>query len=140
MKLLFENWRKFVAEQDDPNATVLFDPREEPVEDSIPGLSDWLKENERKTKNIIEGLSPLYTWGNRFSIYTGFPTVIGWDWHQTQQREYKTSLINERKNDVNEFYSTLDVSKKINILNKYDVKLVIIGEQEKSYYPNEGYF
>jgi len=99
---------------------------------------NWLKENERKTKNIIEGLSPLYTWGNRFSIYTGFPTVIGWDWHQTQQREYKTSLINERKNDVNEFYSTLDVSKKINILNKYDVKLVIIGEQEKSYYPNEG--
>ena len=99
---------------------------------------NWLKENERKTKNIIEGLSPLYTWGNRFSIYTGFPSVIGWDWHQIQQREYRTSLINERKNDVSEFYSTLDLNQKINILNKYNVELVIVGEQEKVYYPPEG--
>ena len=99
---------------------------------------NWLKENERKTKNIIEGLSPLYTWGNRFSIYTGFPSVIGWDWHQIQQREYRSSLINERKNDVSEFYSTLDLNQKINILNKYNVELVIVGEQEKVYYPPEG--
>ena len=108
-----------------------------PLKDDLDAMN-WLKENERETKNIIEGLSPLYTWGNRFSIYTGFPTVLGWDWHQTQQRGYKTSLINERKNDVNEFYSTLDINKKMSILNKYDVKLVIIGEQEKSYYPTEG--
>ncbi len=99
---------------------------------------NWLRENERKTKNIIEGLSPLYTWGNRFSIYTGFPSIIGWDWHQIQQREYRTSLINERKNDVSEFYSTLDLNQKINILNKYNVELVIVGEQEKVYYPPEG--
>jgi uncharacterized membrane protein len=98
----------------------------------------WLKRNEKVTKNIIEGIAPIYSWGSRFSIYTGFPTVMGWDWHQTQQREYKTSLIQERKNDVNEFYSTTDLATKINILNKYKIEIIILGQLEKSYYPTEG--
>ena len=53
-------------------------------------------------------------------------------------RNGETHRINERKNDVSEFYSTLDLNQKINILNKYNVELVIVGEQEKVYYPPEG--
>ncbi len=98
----------------------------------------WMKENLNQTVIIAEGLSPLYSWSNRFSIYSGFPSVIGWDWHQTQQREYNRSLINERKNDINELYSSDYIDTKLKIINKYDIDLIIIGTLEKLYYPKNG--
>tara|TARA_B100001094_G_scaffold321140_1_gene368404 strand:- start:88 stop:1479 length:1392 start_codon:yes stop_codon:yes gene_type:complete len=98
----------------------------------------WMKENLQNTVIMAEGISPLYSWSNRFSIYSGFPSVIGWDWHQTQQREYNRSLINERKNDINELYSSDYIDTKIKIINKYNIELIVIGTLEKLYYPKNG--
>jgi len=55
VRLLFENWRKFITEQDDPNATVRFDPEPGPPMEapwgasSVAELNKWLKENENIT-------------------------------------------------------------------------------------------
>ena len=98
----------------------------------------WMRENIENSSIIAEGIAPLYTWGGRFSIYTGFPTVIGWDWHQVQQRQYNRSLINERQNDINEFYTSTDINRKLEIINKYSIELIIIGSLERIYYPEEG--
>ena len=98
----------------------------------------WMRENIENSSIIAEGIAPLYTWGGRFSIYTGFPTVIGWDWHQVQQRQYNRSLINERQNDINEFYASTDINRKLEIINKYSIELIIIGSLERIYYPEEG--
>ncbi|MGZ9234719.1 MAG: DUF2298 domain-containing protein, partial [Anaerolineales bacterium] len=62
---------------------------------------DWLKQNVHGIPTILEANTPLYRWGSRVSIYTGLPTVIGWDWHQKQQRSILDGqTIDHRLEDV----------------------------------------
>ena len=68
---------------------------------------DWLRENVSGSPVILEGNAPLYHWGSRVSIYTGLPTVIGWDWHQKQQRSIiDSSIIDRRIESVTNLYNT----------------------------------
>jgi uncharacterized membrane protein len=53
--------------------------------DDFAGIN-WLLDNVQGSPVIAEGLSPLYHWRSRVSNYTGLPSIIGWDWHQKQQR------------------------------------------------------
>lgn len=99
----------------------------------------WFLENVSGSPAIIEGNMVEYHWGNRFTIYTGLPNVIGWNWHQRQQRarapEY---VIPERINDVAEFYLTPDIERAQQILGKYDVKYIVVGQLERALYPGGG--
>ena len=87
---------------------------------------------------ILEGLTPSYRWGGRVSVHTGLPTVIGWEWHQVQQRFDYRWAIDERLNDVDLIYSTDSPEEAFKLLNKYDVKYVYVGELERLYYPMDG--
>src|SRR5262249_27434832 len=73
---------------------------------------DWLRENVDGSPVILEGNAPLYHWGSRISIYTGLPTVIGWDWHQKQQRSIIDGAIIDRRIDtVRDIYNTRDLNR-----------------------------
>jgi YYY domain-containing protein len=102
----------------------------------------WLQENVQGTPTIIEGISDavLYKWGGRISIHTGLPTVIGWDWHQKQQRGLNEMgrLIDARVANTNAFYHTLNVRAAWDILRFYDVSYVIVGRLERAYYEAGG--
>ncbi len=68
----------------------------------------WMQENIEGTPTIVEANLPEYRWGNRYSIFTGLPGVVGWNWHQRQQRAINPSeWVTERVNDIEAFY-TLD--------------------------------
>ena len=98
----------------------------------------WLRDNVAGSPTIVEAAWDLYTWTQRVSIYTGLPTVIGWDWHQTQQRfDYSYDVV-ARKNDVIDFYSTRDMSRAIDFLDEYGVKYIYVGELERQIYPESG--
>ncbi len=99
----------------------------------------WLQENVEGTPIIMEGQSEAeYRWGGRISIYTGLPSVIGWNWHQRQQRtlENLPQLVQHRVANVNAFYSTNDPQIAANILQHYDVSYVIVSALEQARYPN----
>ncbi len=96
---------------------------------------NWLRENVDGTPAIIEGTTPLYHWGARVSIYTGLPTVLGWDHHQRQQRAAFGDTIRKRGEDVNTFYGTPDIQAARTILARYHVEYVILGNVERNYYP-----
>jgi YYY domain-containing protein len=98
----------------------------------------WLRENVEGSPITIEAATPEYRWGSRFAIYTGLPTVIGWRWHQTQQRGSFAFMVEARTQDVAKFYTTTDPQEAEAILDKYGVSMVILGQVERYYYPGPG--
>jgi len=98
----------------------------------------WLQENVKGSPVVMEGRTPLYRWGSRISVYTGLPTVLGWDWHQKQQRWGYRWAVDQRARDVAAFYSTPDPQEAMALLRRYGVKYVIVGQLERLYYPREG--
>jgi len=99
----------------------------------------WLLRNVEGSPVILEAQTPEYRWGSRFSIYTGLPTVQGWNWHQKQQRSVVPgTAIDRRVADVREIYDTLDLARAQKLLNYYGVSYIIIGELERAYYNPAG--
>ena len=96
--------------------------------------------NIRGTPTILEGYrEKAYRWGSRYSINTGLPTVIGWDWHQMQQRNaVGHHWVRERTADVRRMYDTTDLAELEALLDKYNVDYVIVGEMEQAFYSPEG--
>ena len=98
----------------------------------------WLQEHVEGSPVVLEGLGEReYLWGNRISIYTGLPTVVGWRWHQIQQRGMSEE-VEQRRWDVAEFYGTMDVDRAWEILQRYDVEYVVVGPYERLYYDPRG--
>ena len=95
-----------------------------------------MQENVQGSPVIAEAPSAgvQYTWLNRFSIYTGLPDVVGWEWHQIQQRLMFTEIVKARALEENAFYTTADVNEALNFLRKYNVRYIIIGQLERAKY------
>ena len=98
----------------------------------------WLRENVKGSPIILEANTPTYRWGGRVSIYTGLPSVVGWQWHQEQQRWDYRQMVAPRIRDVELIYSTQDISVARDLLARYRVKYIYVGQLERSYYSPEG--
>ena len=99
----------------------------------------WLQNNVKGSPVIIEGNMVEYHWGTRNTIYTGLPNVIGWNWHQRQQRATAPGdLIPGRISDVNEFYLTADPDRAKEIIDQYGIEYIVVGQLEQALYPGMG--
>ncbi len=97
---------------------------------------DWLRQNVQGSPAILEAVTPLYRWGSRVSVYTGLPTVIGWDWHQSQQRPGMQNLIDQRRADVAQMLGETHSFESIRpLLDRYDIEYIYVGPLERAYYP-----
>ena len=95
----------------------------------------WLQDNLSGSPVMLEAVTPTYRWGSRISVYTGLPTVLGWDWHQTQQRRDYSWAIEERKRDVHTMYASPSPEEALELLRQYNVAFVYVGPVERLYYP-----
>lgn len=97
----------------------------------------WMQDNLQGSPVIVEANCTEYRWCTRFTIYTGLPGVVGWNFHQRQQRALiAPNLITDRVDQIGIFYTTTDIEVARSFLEDYDVKYIIVGQLEHNLYPS----
>lgn len=99
----------------------------------------WMQDHVQGSPVIVEGHTGEYRWGGRYAINTGLPAVLGWNFHQRQQREFVAGNdIWARVGEITEFYNTTDIDLVRSFLARYNVKYIIVGQVEQAVYPGPG--
>jgi YYY domain-containing protein len=103
----------------------------------------WMQQNVKGSPVIVEANCVEYHWCTRFTIYTGLPGVVGWNWHQRQQRGAVADgggglWVEQRVQDIDLFYLNPDREAARAFLERYDVEYIVVGGLERAYYPGIG--
>jgi len=73
-----------------------------------------------------------YNYAGRISVFTGFPTVLGWAGHEGQWRGSYDEQ-GKREPDIATIYTTSDGQTMLDLLHKWKVDYVILGLPELAY-------
>ena len=76
-----------------------------------------------------------YTYNGRISAFTGFPSVLGWAVHESQWRGNYDEQ-GKREPDIATIYTTSDGQTALDLLHKWNVSYVILGNPELNYIQN----
>ena len=101
----------------------------------------WIQDNIPGSPVILEANTypASYAWGERYAMFTGLPTVVGWLSHEGQQRAIlPPEVLVDRLKDVTTAYTTGDPGAAHRILLRYHVDYVIVGDLERVFYPPQG--
>lgn len=105
-------------------------------------LIRWMQENVQGSPVIMEGRSfpSEYHWNGRFAINTGLPSILGWNFHQKQQRTFDPlpRWVEQRDTNVRLFYDTPSIDIAVDMLHHYDVKYIISSGLERVQTDPEG--
>lgn len=99
----------------------------------------WLRANIQGTPIILEAHLPSYRWAGRVAVYTGLPTLLGWEWHQVQQRMAVNTgqVINNRQSAIQQIYGNPDPAATLQLLDLYGIEYVYVGGVEQALYSPE---
>ncbi|KPU46233.1 hypothetical protein OXPF_01520 [Oxobacter pfennigii] len=95
----------------------------------------WLNENVKGQPVILEANGDGYTDYERISMSTGLPTVLGWFGHEWLWRG-GPDIPNERSEDISSIYEGDSHSETKKLLQKYQVKYIILGSLERNKFKN----
>ena len=99
----------------------------------------WLLQNAAGSPVIVEAHTSEYKLGSRYTMYTGLPGVVGWNWHQRQQRGLgPPNLITDRVAAIDEFFQSPLEATALDFISRYGVRYVIVGDYERAYYAYPG--
>ena len=82
---------------------------------------------------ILEAVGGSYTGYARISTNSGLPTVLGWPGHESQWRGGYEEM-GSRQGDVEIIYTSNDWEETRTLLEKYNVRYVIVGGLERATY------
>lgn len=101
-------------------------------------LIDWLNANADKTEVILEAPGvEMYKGYSRYAIYTGLPTLLGWDYQVGQQLGSRAGAqLGLRTQDALRIYSTPDAEEAKALLRKYQVRWIVVGAIERKTFMN----
>ncbi|HVM33400.1 MAG TPA: DUF2298 domain-containing protein [bacterium] len=109
---------------------------------------EWIKQNLKpvggKAPVILEAWGGSYSDYARLATHTGYPTVLGWDFHEAQWRgawdkpairggDAEDNILTRRQ-DVDTIYTTKDLGQARALLAKYGVTAVYVGGLEREKY------
>ena len=83
---------------------------------------------------IAEAIGGSYTGYARISEYTGLPTVLGWPGHEDQWRG-SSAPQGSRQDDIAQLYSTPNWETARDVIQKYHIRYIYIGDLERTTYP-----
>lgn len=94
---------------------------------------EWIENNLKEQEIVLEAPGLSYTTGSTVSALTGHPTVTGWQthewlWHNSYDFVYLREL------DVDNIYTSTDISVVRDNVNKYDVEYIFVGKNEYTKY------
>ncbi len=96
---------------------------------------EWLEKNAPPGSVVMEATGNPYTEYARISSHTGIPTVLGWGNHEGLWRSNDPEVA-ARIEEVRGFYSATDPAVAREILDKRHVNLVVLGDLERTAYPD----
>jgi len=99
----------------------------------------WMQKNVSGSPVVAElnTYPTLYGWGDRFAMFTGNPTIVGWDYHERQQRPTQSIDVARRIADVQAAYRTTSADTAYTIFRQYGVSYFVVGLLERAYFPHE---
>lgn len=94
----------------------------------------WLDRHAGPQQVVLEAVGDDYqTNGTLVSTFTGLPGVMGWGGHEDQWRPNDPEVA-QRVNDVKTLYTTHSIGLARQLLRKYGVRYVLVGEAETAKY------
>ena len=93
---------------------------------------EWLS-NPDNIGRIVEAVGDDYTDYGRISATTGRATILGWPGHQRQWRGDDEAFAG-REEDVATIYESADADTVRRLLERYEVRWVVVGPREMSTY------
>jgi len=93
-------------------------------------LINWLNTHIDGTPVVAEAaIGPYRGNGSRISSATGLPTIIGWDGHESQQRDDPT--LSTRIADTRTLYTSETPARAMTVIMQYRVRYIVVGEVER---------
>jgi uncharacterized membrane protein len=96
---------------------------------------DWINKNIPGQPVMLEAVGDSYTTFNQISVATGLPTVQGWIVHEWLWRG-GYDKPKARQDDVQKIYESEDLNRLKNLIKKYNINYIFVGDKEYEKYPD----
>jgi uncharacterized membrane protein len=92
---------------------------------------DWIRVNLPPDATILEMTAHAYEWPSRISTFTGRCSLVGWKNHESGWRN-SWDLALDRGAAIQKVYEAPDLATALEILHKYDLQYLYVGDLENN--------